>query len=131
MKPLFFTFITLFITFFSFSQTTEKGTILRVEPNGVVVYKPIDVEHTLGLKSENTSNKIEPQTQNPPIKTINDYTLEELEYMYSSPDIDAKIEMYENEITNDEESRNAEIERCQTYKKAIKDRIEELKALEE
>jgi len=131
MKTFFFTFVTLLITFFSFSQTAEKGTILRVEPNGVVVYKPIDVEHTLGLKSENTSNKIEPQTQNPPIKTINDYTLEELEYMYSLPDIDLKIEKYKNEITDDEESRNAEIEGCLAYKKAIKDRIEELKALEE
>jgi len=129
MKSKIFIFLALIITFFSFSQTREKGTILRVEPNGVVVYKPIDVERTLGAKSENTSNKIDTQTQNPPIKTIKDYTLEELEYML--PHVDLKIETYENEITDDEESRNAEIERCLAYKKAIKDRIEELKALEE
>jgi len=125
MKNKVFIFFAFIIISFSFSQTTEKGTILRVEPNGVVVYKPIDVEHTLGLKSENIYNKIEPQTQNPPIKTINDYTLEELEYML--PHVDAKIEMYENENTDDDESLNTEIERCKAYKKAIKDRIEELK----
>jgi len=126
MKTIFLTLVTLIISLYSFSQTTEKGTILRVEPNGVVVYKPIGVENTSDTKPQNYQ-KIEPQTQNPPIKTIDDYTLEELEYMYSLPDIDDKIEAYKNNTSSDQESRNAEIERCLAYKKAIKDRIEELK----
>jgi len=130
MNRIFFISLAFIVTFFSFSQTQEKGTILRIEPNGVVVYKPIDVEHILGVRSENNS-KVELQTQGPPIKTINDYTLEELEYMYSLPDIDLKIEVYKNEITDDEEERNKEIERCLAYKKAIEERIEELKSLEE
>jgi len=125
MKTVFFTFVTLLITFFSFSQTKEKGTILRTDPNGVVVYKTIGVENTMNAKPQNYQ-KIDVQKEGPPIKTINDYTLEELEGML--PDIDLKIEMYRHEITDDEESRNAEIERCQAYKKAIKDRIEELKS---
>jgi len=126
-NKIFISFMSI-ITFFSFSQTQKKGTILRVEPNGVVVYKPIDVEHTLGIKSESNS-KIEVQTQNPPIKTINDYSLEELEYML--PHIDLKIEKHKTDITDDEESRNAEIERCKAYKNAIIKRIEELQSLEE
>jgi len=126
MKTILLTLITLITSLFSFSQTTEKGTILRVEPNGVVVYKPIGVENITDTKPQNYQ-KIEPQTQNPPVKTIDDYTLEELEYMYSKPDIDDKIEYYKSDKTGSEESRKAEIERCLAYKKAIKYRIEELK----
>ncbi len=87
----------LMFTVSSYSQKKGTGVILHVEPNGVVVHKPVDVEHTLGIKSDSVQ-----QTQKQSIKTnsrsprtMDDFSVEELEDMLYYADL--KIEKIKEE----------------------------------
>lgn len=90
----FITIAALVCMLYSYSQEKDSETILRVEPNGVVVHKPIDVEHTLGIKSA-------PAQKENPSRTIDDFSEEELETMLFYADL--KIEKISDEGGSDDD----------------------------
>ncbi len=57
----------------SYSQEKEASAILRVEPSGVVVHKPVGVENSVDATSVSI--------QKNPIRTIDDFSVKELENM--------------------------------------------------
>ncbi len=104
MKHTYLTIISLMCACFSFSQDKDSRTILRVEPSGVVVYKPIDMEQTLGIKPEIVSPVAEEKVI--PVKTIDDLSVEELEERLYY--IDIKLEKAISEDNTDDVIRYKE-----------------------
>lgn len=98
MKRTYSVVIFLVCICFSYSQEKDPNTILRVESNGVVVYKPIGVEHTLGIKSETVFPVAEERVT--PFKTIDDLSMEELEEKLYY--INLKLEKAINEDSTDD-----------------------------
>src|SRR5690554_5613768 len=90
----------MFVTF-SYSQKKGTGVVLRVEPNGVVVHKPVDVEHTLGINSEPIQKQHKQQNENTSRapRTIEDFSTEELENLLYHADL--KIEKISEEEGSD------------------------------
>ena|SRR5690554_2585473 len=118
MKNKYLTMVCFFFFCFTYSQEKEQndlcGAILRVEPNGVVVYKPVDVEQTLGIKPEPTSVK-EERLNSP--RTIDDYSLEELEEMLYY--VDLKIDnVGSDRVNNYTEQRRLIEQRIQSIKES-------------
>lgn len=106
MKKIYFILLCCSCFSISYSQEKKEGTVLRVEPNGVVVYKVIDVEQTLGIKSKDISDTKEEKISP---KTIDDFSLEELEEMLYYINLKMKtitdIENTEEDIKNYEEQK--------------------------
>lgn len=113
MKRRYITVISIMFACFSYAQEKGSGTILRVEPNGVVVHKPVDVEHTLGIKPEPVSPK---EKKARPVRTLEDLSLEELEERLYH--IDLKME---NSEPSDDFNRYKE------QKQLTEDRIRNIK----
>lgn len=101
MKSIYFYFLCCFCFCFSYSQEKKEETIIRVEPNGVVVHKSIGVEQTLNIKPEPTISTTKRETSP---KTLDDFSLEELEEMLYY--IDLKIENVSDTEDYDESIRN-------------------------
>jgi len=101
MKKIYFILVCCFFFCISYSQEKKESTILRVEPNGVVIYKPIDVEQTLGIKSKEISHTKEEKA---PPKTIDDFSLEELEEILYY--INLKMETIPNIEDNADDIKN-------------------------
>lgn len=57
----------------SYSQEKEASTVLRVEPSGVVVHKSVGVSNSLNITSVSV--------QENPVRTIDDFSEEELKNM--------------------------------------------------
>ena len=93
------------VTFFSYSQ---ELTVLKTEPNGVIVYKAIDVETTLGEK------KVEFKSN--PSQTLNDFSFDELRDILNT--INAKIKVIE-ETGENSESLDSYIEHRQIIRKRM------------
>jgi hypothetical protein len=93
------------VTFFSYSQ---ELTLLKTDPNGVNVYKAIDVETTLGEK------KVEFKT-NPP-HVLTDFSFDELRDILNT--INAKIKFIE-ETGENSESLDGYVEQRQVIRKRI------------
>lgn len=77
MKRTYLTIISLIYVGLSYSQEKDSSNILRVESNGIKVYKPVDVEQTLGIKPEAISTITEEKAVS--IRTLDDLSTEELE----------------------------------------------------
>mgnify|MGYP003407422216 FL=1 len=105
MKKKYFIVIALVMTFSSYSQDQK---ILRTEPNGVVVYKPIDVETTQGIVKEDFKTN--------PSRSINDLTVEELNDMLYY--LNLKIKSIE-QTTENASSLDSYIEERQQVRKRI------------
>jgi len=117
MKNKYLTLIFVLISGFTYSQKKEhptKGTILRVEPNGVVVYKPIDVEQTLGIISKPAS-EVKKEVHKP--KTINDLSLEELKEMLYYLELKIDNTDYYQDLINYSEQKKLITDRIQSIKK--------------
>jgi|SRR5690554_72092 len=110
MKNKYLTMVCFFCFCFTYSQEKEqneiRGTILRVESNGVVVYKPVDVEQTLGIKPE-LAPVVEERSNSP--RTIDDYSLEELEEMLYY--VDLKIDNVGTDRVNNYTEQRSLIEK--------------------
>lgn len=98
MKRIHLAVISLMCGVFAYSQEKNSGTILRVEPSGIVVYKPVDMEQTLGIKSE----AVVPVTEERivPVRTLDDLSVEELEERLYY--IELKLEKAINEDNTDD-----------------------------
>lgn len=83
---LIFTF--LLINNFMFGQSVEPPVLLNTESNGVKFYSSNGVENNI------QQTPFVPATQ-PIIKSIGDYTLEEINNMLI--DLDYKLQLYQNE----------------------------------
>ncbi len=83
---LIFTF--LLINNFMFGQSVEPPVLLNTESNGVKFYSSNGVENNI------QQTPFVPATQ-PIIKSIDDYTLEEINNMLI--DLDYKLQLYQNE----------------------------------
>lgn len=105
MKKKYFIVVALVITFSSYSQEQK---ILRTEPNGVIVYKPIDVETTQGIVKEEFKTNAS--------RSINDFTLEELTNMLYY--VNLKIKNIE-ETSENASSLDSYIEQRQQIRKRI------------
>ncbi|MFA5557714.1 MAG: hypothetical protein AB7D46_03180 [Flavobacteriaceae bacterium] len=105
----------MFVTF-SYSQKKGTGVVLRVEPNGVVVHKPVDVEHTLGINSEPVQEQHKQQNTNTP-RTIDDFSTEELESMLYHADL--KIEKIREEEGSDADALKYYKEQKQLIEKKL------------
>lgn len=107
----------MFVTF-SYSQEKGTGVILKVEPNGVVVYKPIDVEYTLGIKSESVQEQPEQQKESNhrTARTIDDFSVEELESMLYHADL-------KMEKISEEEGSGEALEYYTEQKKLIEEKL--------
>jgi len=117
MKKIYFILLCCSCFCISYSQEKKEGTVLRVEPNGVVVYKAIDVEQTLGIKHKDISDTKEEKI---PSKTIDDFSLEELEEILYY--INLKMET----ITNIEDNAD-DIKNYADQKRLIEEKILKIK----
>lgn len=77
----------------SYSQEKEASTVLRVEPSGVVVHKSVGVSNSLNITSVSV--------QENPVRTIDDYSKEELENMLFY--VNLKLEKTKEEGGDDQE----------------------------
>jgi len=117
MKKIYFILLCCSCFCTSYSQEKKEGTVLRVEPNGVVVYKPIDVEQTLRIKPKDISYTKEEKASP---KTIDNLPLEELEEMLYY--INLKME-----TITDIEDNNEDIKNYEKQKRLIEEKILKIK----
>lgn len=120
MKKKYLTIV--FVLFFGFTysqkkEQPEKGTILRVEPSGVVVYKPIDVEQTLGITSKPIP-EVKKERSKP--KTIQDLSLEELKEMLYYVELKIDNTDSSEDLINYSEQRKLIIDRIKSIEKVTK-----------
>lgn len=101
-------FYLIALSAFSFCSYSQELSVLRTESNGVVVYKPMDVEKTLGLvKKEFKSN---------PPRELTDFSVDELtDILYI---INLKIKNIE-ETGDNSDSLDTYVEQRQNIRKRI------------